>query len=466
MGFVYFVGAGPGDAQLITLKGLNIIKKADVILYDKLAGEELLDYAKPTAKKICVGKRAGHHSKKQEEINSLLCEYAKKPGLVVARLKGGDSFVFGRGSEEAAALDGEKLPYAFVPGVSSCYAVPELSGIPVTHRSVAGSFSVITGHTKDGIIDEKTIEAYAKTNGALVFLMGLAAIEEIADLLIKHGRERSTPTAVISNGSTANQKTVRGALGDIAEKVKREKLQAPAVIVVGETAGFDFSKKIKIGLTGSEEIKSKLRSGIDFAEAYDILNTEFKKLDFELPELEKYDMLAFLSSKAVEFFFDKAGSKPLEMCVGAVGSQTAAALKKHGVSAALIPKSFSSEVLASEIIKGKFKNVLIIRCKKGSNDMERRLKEKNINAVTLYVYDAVTVPGADYESADEMDYITFSSAGSAEAFFKEHKPNGRTKYAAIGSVTAREIEKNGVKPLCASEFTAQGIVNAVWEDVI
>ena len=232
MGFVYFVGAGPGDIELITLKGIRALKKADVVLYDSLANNELLEYAKPDCKRIYVGKRSGVHSKKQEEINKILLEEAKGKNVVV-RFKGGDSFVFGRGSEEAQILDDNNIPYSFVPGVSSCMSVPELAGIPVTHRELSRSFTVVTGHTKNGFLDEEYIKKLAALNTTLVFLMGLANLEKISSLLIKYGLDKNTPCSVISNGSLEDQVKVTATVENIYRKVKESEVKPPAIIVVG-----------------------------------------------------------------------------------------------------------------------------------------------------------------------------------------------------------------------------------------
>lgn len=262
MGKVYLVGAGPGDPELITVKGLNIIKQCDCIVYDRLAGDELLSYAPTDCELIYVGKQPGMHYRKQDEINEILVECAEKYDKVV-RLKGGDPFVFGRGGEEIEALIKAGIDYEVIPGITSAIAVPECAGIPVTHRETARSFHVITGHTKVNnnasnslretvgkkIHDNDSVSAIAdetlagidfnnlaNQEGTLVFLMGLSNLKAIADNLIANGKQESTPVAVISDGTTIYEKQVRGTLIDIADKVKESKLGSPAVIVIGETA--------------------------------------------------------------------------------------------------------------------------------------------------------------------------------------------------------------------------------------
>ena len=220
MGKVILVGAGPGDAGLVTVKGMEKISECDVIIYDRLASDELLECTKENCIKVDVGKRPGAHTMKQEQINELLVRYGSEYESVV-RLKGGDSFVFGRGGEEILALMNAGIDFELVPGVTSAVAVPEMAGIPVTHREVSRSFHVITGHTKDGnAIDESQYRTYASIEGTLVFLMGLGSLEEITEKLIFYGKSPDTPAAVIENGTTAGEKKVVGYLHKIGNKVR------------------------------------------------------------------------------------------------------------------------------------------------------------------------------------------------------------------------------------------------------
>ncbi len=229
-GIVYLVGAGPGDPGLITVKGLDYLRRADVVLYDRLIHPQLLDEAPPDAERIDVGKESGHHSRPQAEINALLISKARQ-GKTVVRLKGGDPFVFGRGGEEAEALASARIPFEVVPGVTSAIAVPAYAGIPVTHRQFASAFTVVTGHTCGSEACAVDWSSLA-TGGTLVFLMGVGHLAEIASQLTAHGRSPQTPAAVIGWGTTAAQVVVQGTLADIAEKAKE--VSPPATIVVGE----------------------------------------------------------------------------------------------------------------------------------------------------------------------------------------------------------------------------------------
>lgn len=237
-GKVYLVGAGPGDPGLITVKGLGCLRKADVVVYDRLVDERILEEARSEAEKIYVGKVSNHHTLEQEQINRLIIGKALE-GKLVVRLKGGDPFVLGRGGEEAEALALNGIPFDVVPGVSSAVAVPAYAGIPVTHRGVASSFAVVTGH-KASDKSEPSIawDKLATGTDTLVILMGMGNLENLVDQLIKNNRSPSTPVAVITHGTTHCQRCVTGTLQDIVIKVREENLEPPSVIVVGDVVRF------------------------------------------------------------------------------------------------------------------------------------------------------------------------------------------------------------------------------------
>ncbi len=229
-GIVYLVGAGPGDPDLITVRGLRCLQRAEVLVHDRLVSPELLDEAPSSALRIDVGKEAGHHRCAQEEINALLVRHAQA-GRVVVRLKGGDPFVFGRGAEEALACAAAGVAWEVIPGVTSATSVPARAGIPVTHRGIATSFAVVTGHCLGD--DRVDWEALARID-TLMILMGLSRLGAVADRLIAHGRPAGMPAAVISRGSLPDERVVVTTLGGLAEAVAREGLATPALVVVGE----------------------------------------------------------------------------------------------------------------------------------------------------------------------------------------------------------------------------------------
>ncbi len=232
---ITLVGAGPGDAELISLKGVRMLKSADVVLYDALVNPELLDFAPEDAIKVFVGKRSGDHSYSQQAVNKLMIDYALNYGHVV-RLKGGDPFVFGRGFEELEIAASYSIPAEVIPGISSSISVPALQGIPVTHRGTSESFWVITGTTTNGEVS-KDLYAAAKTDATIVVLMGVKKLKEIAAIFEKEGKGR-LPVAVIQNGSMANEKVVVGTAATIAEAAADQKIDSPALIIFGEVVGF------------------------------------------------------------------------------------------------------------------------------------------------------------------------------------------------------------------------------------
>ncbi len=232
MGKVYLTGAGPGDIELLTLKALRVVREADVIIYDRLANPAILDEAKDGCAFVYVGKEDGRHTLPQEQINEVIYQNALEHATVV-RLKGGDPLVFGRGGEEAAYLKERGIGYEFIPGITSAVSVPAYAGIPVTHRGVAVSFRVVTGHETPNKETSQVDWESMKADETIVFLMGLHNLRNIAKNLVRVGRAASTPCAVISRGTTPQQRTVTGTLEDIAQKVKEAALPTPALIVVG-----------------------------------------------------------------------------------------------------------------------------------------------------------------------------------------------------------------------------------------
>lgn len=233
MGKVYLVGAGPGDPELLTLKGLRAIREADVILYDRLVHPDLLDYARPDAERIYCGKLPHRHTMKQETIQRLLIKYAAEE-RIVTRLKGGDPFVFGRGGEEAQALVRQGIPFEVVPGITAGLAAPAYAGIPVTHREHAASFALVTGHRKKGEEEGERWKHLAKGVDTLAIYMGVGNLPYIQHQLLTHGKAAATPAAIIEWGTTQNQRTVTGTLGQLVSMAQKHRITNPAMIVIGE----------------------------------------------------------------------------------------------------------------------------------------------------------------------------------------------------------------------------------------
>nr|MCR5335840.1 uroporphyrinogen-III C-methyltransferase [Synergistes sp.] len=259
-GFVALVGAGPGDAGLLTLRGRDLLAAADCVVYDRLVGDGVLAMMPPEAEKISVGKTGGGEFVPQREINEILVREAEK-GRFVVRLKGGDPFVFGRGGEEIEALNAKGIPFEVVPGVTSALGGPACAGIPVTHRGEARSVHIITAHTKEGGIAPLDYAALAKLGGTLVFLMGASAVREICSELIRSGMAEETPAAAVENASTAAQRLLSGTLGTLAGICAAEALRSPALIVVGGTSALagSFAWKRFLPLAGRRIIVTRPR---------------------------------------------------------------------------------------------------------------------------------------------------------------------------------------------------------------
>ena len=469
-GKVYLVGAGCGRYDLITVRGMNILKECEVLVYDNLIDDNLLDFVPHSCEKICVGKRSGNHSESQENINKILAEKALE-GKTVVRLKGGDSFVFGRGGEEIIYLKENNIPYSAVPAVSSCIAVPELAGIPVTHRSLSRSFHVITGHPLP-----ENFEYYAKLDGTLVFLMGFKNLKKISDGLIKCGMPEKMPTAVISD-----KRIIKDTLKNISDTAEREKMSTPAVIVIGKTVDFDFSPTLKnplenvsITVTGTERFTEKLFSefeklGADVRKITALKLNEYensKNFDKALNKIKKYDMIILTSINGAEIFFRRMKKLKIDMRnlgkirFAVIGKNTSEILENYGIYPDIIPKINTSYELAKAVCKNKPDRVLILRAEKGSEILTDILAEKKIRYDDIRTYDTEYIMKNTHI---DTDYIIFGSASGAEGFFRYNNTvSERTKIVCIGNLTSESVSDNIKNPvLIAETFDSEGIINTI-----
>lgn len=493
-GKVYLVGAGCGDPELITWKGLNLLRKCDVVLYDDLAAPKLLEEVKADCEQIFVGKRYGRHSLSQNETNDLLVQKAKERKTVV-RLKGGDPFVFGRGGEEVLALQAENIPYEVISGVTSSIAVPAAAGIPVTHRKTARSFHVITGHTAEdgkGTLTEN-LDTLAKLEGTIVFLMGLHHLEEIVEGLLQGGKNPETLAAVVSKGTTPQQKTVRAKLGELAEKVREAELETPAIIVVGETAELDFSRTIprplygtKIGVTGTKSLTRKLRDKLEGLGAevtemdYSALipYKENARLEEVLQKASEYSWAVFTSSNGVDIFFDYLKKLKLDvrklvnLQFAVIGTGTEAALEKRGIFPAYLPEKYDVESLADGLCKmiGKEEKIMILRAEQGSEILTEKLDTAEMNYTDVKIYDIrVDEEKRNYSLAkvQKMDFITFASGSGVRGFLEDGGtiPAGTTA-VCIGESTKRMLQKYGYEDmLVAEKFHVDGVIDTIIKAV-
>lgn len=454
-GYVYLCGAGCGEADLITIRGMNALKSCDAVVYDALIDEKLLEAVPENAERICVGKRAGKHSEKQEAINDIIVKEALE-GKCVVRLKGGDPLVFGRGGEEAVFLEENGIRYEFIPGITSAAAVPELAGIPVTHRNVSRSFHVITGHTAEDTLPDNMAE-YARLNGTLVFLMGLRKLPMIAEGLIENGKVPDTPVAVISNGGREGQSVIGGTLADIAEKA--ENAAAPAVIVIGETASYRLitDKKVSAALVGTKHFTEKLSHkllpyGIKTEFPCELEVNEYKEnhaFDLALKSISEYTAAVFTSANAVRIFFDRLKKlridirKLAHMRFAAIGSGTADILSEYGFFADMIPEKYTSAQLGKLLAQscGSEDNILIPRAEQGSSELTDPLDASGIRYNEIRIYD-VCVSEKVKPCRIENDFLVFGSSSGVRDFFDGgFEVSDSTEIICIGEITAAELEK-------------------------
>ncbi|MBI4734318.1 MAG: uroporphyrinogen-III C-methyltransferase [Rubrobacteridae bacterium] len=502
-GKVYLVGAGPGDPRLITLKGLESIAKADVIIYDRLASNQLFEHAKPDVEYIYVGKSSGNHHVKQEDINMLLVEHASKDKVVV-RLKGGDPLIFGRGGEEALTLFEHGIDFEFVPGVSAGNAVPAYAGIPVTHRGSTSTVAFVTGHEdpdKEGTdINWESVVGV----GTIVFYMGMKNLPRIVSQLTKHGLPGETLIAVIRWGTTPQQQTVVGSLDDIVDRVTEAKLKAPCIIIVGDVVRLRqhlcwfekkplFGKRVLVTRT-KEQAKAFSELLIDNGAqpiempAIDIIDPDsYENIDNAFERLEGgkgYDWVIFTSANGVKYFIKrmKALNKDIRILAGAkiaaIGPATARAVKNLLINVDLTPKEFVAESLIAEFEKTGVngKSFLIPRALVARNILPDTLREMGAEVDVAETYQ--TVLGA--EAGDrlrkmiiekEIDIATFTSPSTVTNFIKQVGPDYKElvsgiKIAAVGPITADAIREAGLNlDIMAKEYTVPGLVDAIVESV-
>lgn len=492
MSKVYLIGAGPGDPELVTLKAKRLVGEADAVIYDSLIPKELLDEARKDADLIDVGKRMGREYKTQDIINDLIIETAGKYEKVV-RLKGGDPFVFGRGGEEAIALDEAGIDYEVIPGVTSAVSVPEHAGIPVTHRKEARSFTVITGHTAAG--SEIDYSAYAGIDGTLVFLMGLNNIPNIRDGLIRGGMDPEMPAAVISSGFAINEKTVRGTLSDIEEKVKEAGLVSPAIIVVGKVTEHDFSGRkgtpAKIGVVGTNAFADRMAKRLEELGTDAVVKQAVRvKLRIEeqgyedlkeaLNSIEDYGYILFASQNAIDMFFDAADEEEIDrrrfggVKMAVVGGATAKWLRKYGYTADIVPEDYTVEALSGRMadeLEGTGSKVLAIRAVKGNEILYKVFDERGIDYDKVMLYDSVGEQVMTAGEIESLDWLIFGSGSGVDVFFDEMGKSGikipaGVKFACIGGPTAKALEKHGYgSSISAEKHTAAELARLVADAI-
>jgi len=496
-GRVYLVGAGPGDPGLITVRGREVLSKADVVLYDYLASRRLLDYAPTGAELIYVGKRASDHAIAQDEIERLLIDKARS-GATVVRLKGGDPFVFGRGGEEALALAAAGVPFEVVPGVTAAVAAAAYSGIPLTHRDLSSAVAFVTGHEAPGK-DASALDwpALAAWKGTLAFYMGVENLDHISSSLIAHGLSGETPAAAIHCGTTPRQKVVAGTLSGLPQAARAAGLRPPAIIVIGQTVTLGeklrwfesrplFGRRIVVTRARKQASEISRRLEEYGAEVIEMPVIRIEPPDDSAPlaaavaRLNAFDWILFTSVHGVDAFFSALISAGLDSRalahnrVASIGPATAERIATFGIRADLLPAEFSSARLADALSASATLSGARILCPRSDvapDDLLDALGARGAVVSSVVAYKTVPETSgvedmAAMLSRDELNWLTFTSSSTVKNFFSLISPgrvqDSSLRIASIGPVTSAAIRALGLEPAAeAHRYTIPGLVDAI-----
>ena len=494
---VYLVGAGPGDPGLITQKALTLISNANAIVYDYLSNPTLLKNAKASCILVNAGKRLGFKAMSQDQINKKLVSLAKKGIGPVVRLKGGDPLLFGRGGEEAEYLEKNRIKFEIVPGVTSAIAVPAYAGIPITHRDITSTVSLVTGH-EDPLKNKSSIDwpGLAKSK-SIVFLMGTKNLRSNIENLIANGMSKKTPIAAIQWGTYARQKTVIGNLETINEKIKKGNIKSPSIIVIGEVCKLRskinwferkplFGKKIVV--TRARKDASNLVNKIfeNGGEAIEIPTIEIKPIKAKstldtIKKIKDYDWIIFTSVNGVNQFFKNFFSEFDDIRslgsikIAAIGSETARNINSYGLKVNLVPRKFIAEALVSEFKTRKISNqkILIPRAKGSREILVDELKSLGNKIKELKIYESIA-PKSNIKRdinaqiiKNNIYGITFTSSSTVHNFFKYVSPNSlkkekQIKFFCIGPITAQTLINYGFKATkIAKKFTIENLLKEI-----
>lgn len=492
MGKVILVGAGPGDPGLLTAKGMEAIREADVVVYDRLVSPEILRMIPEAARRIDVGKNAGHHPVPQGEINQILLDEAQK-GFCVVRLKGGDPFLFGRGGEELELLAEHRVPFEVVPGVTSALAVPAYAGIPVTHRSCCSSLHIITGHGKAGSPLDMDFGALVRTRGTLVFLMGVSALPAICGGLLDAGMSPDMPAAAVEQGTTLEQRKLVATLSTLTERAKEERIQSPAVLIFGQVCRYSeaFDWFDRLPLRGKRIIVTRpadrigaiagrlRRLGASVVE-YPCIQTVFRdpnpEMDSAILRLSDFRWLVFTSPAGPGCFFDRlfALGKDIRALgsikLAAVGPKTAERLRKYNLNADLVPRIYDTEHLALALAERGEGPVFLCRSAMGSAILPETLVQKGIPFEDIPCYDTVYEAAGNREEVlsllTERVPVTFTSASTVTGFVRSLPEGADLSNVAgfcIGRQTARRAAEYGISAEVAREATMDSLIALILE---
>ena len=493
---VYIVGAGPGDKKLITLKGVECLQQADVVIYDLLLNDALLKHCPPHTEKI-QAPDPRIRATRQDELNRLLVEHAKA-GKVVVRLKGGDPYIFGRGGEEAVALTEAGIPFEIVPGITSAIAASAYAGIPVTHRDYASSVAFVTGHSAALRPDSNINWAQLATAvDTLVVYMGVAHLRQIVERLITHGRNPQTPVSLVRVGTTPQQHVIQGTLDTIVEKVEAAQLKSPAVIIVGEVnqlrerlRWFDtkplFGKRILVTRARAQASEFADLLEANGAEVIQFPTIEIYPLEIDsayIRTINEYDWVIFTSVNAVEIFYEylKENGKDVRAFstskICAVGPKTVNALNCIGIQPDFVPVHSGGSTIAADIKRVNGKKILLPRAKIATADLPDGLRQRGAHVDDVPIYDTLKVASGSDKRRDEIetdllngriDIVTFTSSSTVTNFlemFPTHTPDillADVKVAVIGPTTEKTVVARGLHvDVVAETASVESLVEAI-----
>jgi len=485
---VYLVGAGPGDPGLMTARALELIARAEVIVYDRLIPAGALEGARTDAELIYAGKEGGGPSMSQTAIETLLREHGAA-GREVVRLKGGDPFVFGRGGEEAEVLRRAGIRYQVVPGVTAGVAAPAYAGIPVTHRAGASAVAFVTGH-EDPAKPESALdwEALAGFPGTIVVYMGVRRLEAIAERLLGAGRCAAEPAALVQSGTLPEQRTVVATLGGIAAAAHAEGVKAPAIAVFGAVAALGERLSwwqrpplagVRVAVTRARAQASGLAAQLRSlgAEVDETPAIRIVALDGPSPDPSRYDLVCLTSPNGVDMLFHRLSAEGLDaralagVKVAAIGPGTAAALAAHGIRADIVPERFLAEGLVQALSDLPVRRALVARAAQARDVLPDALRERGTEVDVLALYETVAEPLGD-EALDAVaaaDYVTFTSSSTVRFFLEAgagERLRERARLVSIGPVTSQALRERQAAPhVEAVRHDIDGLVAAVLDDV-
>jgi len=478
---IYIIGAGPGSSGLISVRSLQILQRADCVLYDRLIGPELLNLVPKHAELLYVGKEHTEHPPKQKDINRLIVKKSRIHKIIV-RLKGGDPMIFGRATEELRCLISNNIDFEIVPGITAASAAAACTGVVLTDRNTASAVTFITGHAADGKEVDIDFKSLAKLNGTIVFYMAVGNTRQICRRLIKSGLSADCKAIVVANASLANQKIVKGTVSNIAERCTKENISPPAVMIIGKNCISYlqhrplFGKRVLLtrDSTGNAAFACKLAARGACAvscptfEIQDL--TGKKEVKQIIPKIKNFDWVFFTSPAGVKLFFSalKRLNKDSRIFASAkiacIGSETAAALEDFGIRADFIPKKFTSSDLAKEFIKKRIPNGKKILLLRSALADKLELAGAKVKTVSIYTAKKLSQNCHPERSEGSIDWLTFASSFAVKCFFEDIDPKTvrNIKIASIGPVVTETLKKFGVKPtIQAKVHTIDGLIEAM-----